>query len=134
MTGKRTSTKTTFEPRERFVTLRFRSKDDYDPKDMERRGIDEDEYVTVLNMPLREMLTTALPELAGELLDYMFDHGKMRRADQGDVFYVGMDAWAFIKETDKKLFNGAQMHEVVTKATIPPLWIVGLEVDNAPEN
>ena len=136
MTGRRTSTKTGFKPNAKFVTLRFRSKDDYDPDKMAKEGIDENDYVTVLNMPLREMTQTAPAKLAGEILEYMLDVNgpPLRRAAAGDVFYRGEEPWMFVRPGERRTFEGASILEVEIDKTFHDLLIVPMETEDASPN
>lgn len=131
MSGKHTHKTDEFELRPAFVTLRFRIKDDYDPKTLADQGVIEDDYVTVASMPLREMLTTKPEGLASELLEYMTERKSTRPLAPGDVFYIGEDPWLFVESKTIGLFKGANIVHVKVPEKHARLSIINMEFYDA---
>ena len=91
----------------RFVTLRYRIKNDYTAQYILEHGFDVGEYTTVLSMPLREMISTTPEKMADELIRYMTEAGKARAVDAGDVFYMNNEGWMYIRQADGTVFKDA---------------------------
>ena len=109
----------------RFITLRLRSKPDYDPDRLIHMGLDENEYVTVLSMPILEMISTEYKGMAAELVDYIADKKGVRPVAPGDMFYWGTGSvWMYVRESEASKFEGACMAQVEAAKASEPMLIV----------
>ena len=129
-----------FEPNPRFVTLRYRKTDNYNPADVAENGVDVNDYATVLCMPLREMLSTEIINLGNAVAEITHESGwtkrGVRQVNPGDILYAGEDAWLFIRMKDTPLFTavGARVEMLGPTKKNSDLVIVNLEADSACPN
>jgi len=125
---------TDFIPNPRFITLRYRIKDDYDPTELINNGVRPADYVTALCMPLREMTTTDTAPLAREAINCVQDNPNMRRLHPGDMFYKGNEIWVFIDPKHQHIFGGVELIVVPAEGKAKELLLARLETAGVTAN